>query len=62
MISNELRSIFAQAVSYAKSCKHEYLTLEHIFLMTLHDEVIESLLTNLGLNNDELFEKQKIFR
>ncbi|RXJ95574.1 ATP-dependent Clp protease ATP-binding subunit ClpA [Malaciobacter molluscorum] len=59
MISNELRSIFAQAVSYAKSCKHEYLTLEHIFLMTLHDEVIESLLTNLGLNNDELFEKTK---
>ncbi|RXJ99572.1 ATP-dependent Clp protease ATP-binding subunit ClpA [Arcobacter sp. CECT 8986] len=59
MISNELRSIFAQAVSYAKSCKHEYLTLEHIFLMTLHDEVIESLLTNLGLNNDELFDKTK---
>ncbi|RXJ87946.1 ATP-dependent Clp protease ATP-binding subunit ClpA [Arcobacter sp. CECT 8985] len=59
MISNELRGIFAQAVSYAKSCKHEYLTLEHIFLMTLHDEVIESLLTNLGLNGDELFEKTK---
>lgn len=59
MISNELRSIFAQAVSYAKTSRHEYLTLEHIFLMTLHDEVIENLLTNLGLNTDDLFEKTK---
>lgn len=59
MISNELRSIFAQAVSYARTSKHEYLTLEHIFLMTLHDEVIENLLTNLGLNTDDLFEKTK---
>ncbi|PPK62457.1 ATP-dependent Clp protease ATP-binding subunit ClpA [Malaciobacter marinus] len=59
MISNELRSIFAQAVSYAKTSKHEYLTLEHIFLMTIHDEVIENLLTNLGLNTDDLFEKTK---
>ncbi len=61
MISNELRSIFAQAVSYAKTSKHEYLTLEHIFLMTLHDEVVENLLFNLGLNSDELFEKTKIY-
>lgn len=59
MISNELRSIFAQAVSYAKTSKHEYLTIEHIFLMTLHDEVIENLLLNLGLNSDDLFEKTK---
>ena len=43
MISKDLRNIFAQAVSYAKSSKHEYLTSEHIFLMLIHDEVVEEL-------------------
>ena len=41
MISKELRNIFAQAVGYAKSSKHEYLTVEHVFLMLLHDQTIE---------------------
>ncbi len=43
MISKELRSIFTQAVGYAKSSKHEYLTLEHVFLMLIHDQTIENL-------------------
>ena len=42
MISKELRDVFSQAVAYAKVSKHEYLTLEHIFLMLLHDETIEN--------------------
>ena len=47
MISKELRNIFAQAVGYAKKSRHEYLTIEHIFLMLVHDEVIENLLAVL---------------
>ena len=35
MISKELREVFAQAVGYAKTSRHEYLTIEHIFLMLL---------------------------
>jgi ATP-dependent Clp protease ATP-binding subunit ClpB len=55
MISKELRDIFAQAVTYAKGSKHEYLTIEHIFLMLLNDEFIENLLSELGLDTNKIF-------
>lgn len=59
MISKELRDIFSQAVSYAKSNKHEYLTIEHIFLMLLNDEVIESMLVDLGIDTNKAFNETK---
>ncbi|MFV7791346.1 ATP-dependent Clp protease ATP-binding subunit ClpA [Aliarcobacter lanthieri] len=59
MISKELRHIFAQAVGYAKINKHEYLTVEHIFLMLINDLTIEGLFIDLGLNPKELFEELK---
>ena len=59
MISKELRNIFAQAVSYAKKNRHEYLTVEHIFLMLIHDEVIENLFVDLGLNQEKFFNETK---
>lgn len=59
MISKELRDIFAQAVSYAKSSKHEYLTIEHIFLMLLNDEFIENMLHDLGLDTNKIFHDTK---
>lgn len=59
MISKELRNIFSQAVGYAKSSKHEYLTLEHIFLMLLHDESIEGLFIDLGVDSNKLFDDTK---
>ncbi len=61
MISKELRNIFAQAVTYAKTNRHEYLTCEHIFLMLLHDEIIESLLFELGVDNNSLFDDIKSY-
>jgi ATP-dependent Clp protease ATP-binding subunit ClpA len=61
MISKELRSIFTQAVGYARSSKHEYLTLEHIFLMLIHDQTIENLFLDLGVDTDRLFEELKIY-
>lgn len=59
MISKELRSIFTQAVGYAKSSKHEYLTLEHIFLMLIHDKTIENLFIDLGVDTNKLFSDTK---
>ena len=59
MISKELRNIFAQAVGYAKSSKHEYLTVEHIFLMLIHDQTIEELFIDLGVDTNKLFEELK---
>jgi len=50
MISQDLREIFAQALMYAKQNRHEYLTIEHIFLMLLNEEFIESLFESLGLD------------
>ena len=59
MISKELRSIFTQAVGYAKSSKHEYLTVEHIFLMLIHDQTIENLFLDLGVDTNQLFSDVK---
>jgi ATP-dependent Clp protease ATP-binding subunit ClpA len=59
MISKELRNIFAQAVNYAKKSRHEYLTIEHIFLMLIHDEIIENLFVDLGLDQNKLFNDVK---
>lgn len=59
MISKELRHIFAQAVNYAKKSRHEYLTVEHIFLMLIHNEVIENLFVDLGLDQNKISNDMK---
>lgn len=59
MISKELRDVFSQAVAYAKVSKHEYLTLEHIFLMLLNNDVISSLFTDLGLDRTKIYQETK---
>ena len=61
MISKELRHIFAQAISYAKSNHHEYLTLEHVFLMLINDATIEDMFIDLGVNTATLFEELKSY-
>ena len=61
MISKELRHIFAQAISYAKSNHHEYLTLEHVFLMLINDATIEDMFIDLGVNTTTLFEELKSY-
>ena len=59
MISKELRDVFSQAVAYAKISKHEYLTLEHIFLILLNNEVITSLFDDLGLDRKKIYQQTK---
>lgn len=59
MISKELRDVFSQAVAYAKVSKHEYLTLEHIFLILLNNEVITSLFEDLGLDRKKIYQQTK---
>jgi ATP-dependent Clp protease ATP-binding subunit ClpA len=61
MISKELRHIFAQAISYAKSNHHEYLTLEHIFLMLINDATIEEMFFDLGVDTNILFQDLKTY-
>ncbi len=59
MISKELREVFAQAVSYAKASRHEYLTIEHIFLMLINDEFISSMFDDFGLDTNKIFDDTK---
>ena len=48
MISNQLNSIFKEAVRYAKRHRHEYLTVEHVFLALLHSSEGEAILKEAG--------------
>jgi ATP-dependent Clp protease ATP-binding subunit ClpA len=56
MISVELNNIFRDSVQYAKANKHEYLTLEHIFLTILKSEKGKEILTAAGGNVAEMRE------
>ncbi len=50
MISIELNRVFREAVKYAKEHRHEYLTLEHIFLSILNSKEGEEILLAVGGN------------
>ena len=56
MISIELNNIFRDSVQYAKTNKHEYLTLEHIFLTVLKSPRGEEILTAAGGDVTEMKE------
>ena len=57
MISMRLRKVFDKALRYAKKHKHQYLTIEHIFLILLDDEKISSMLKDLSISCEELKEE-----
>ena len=56
MISVELNNIFRASVKFAKENRHEYLTLEHIFLSILKSAEGSEILTMVGANVDEMQE------
>jgi ATP-dependent Clp protease ATP-binding subunit ClpA len=58
-IDKELQKVFTNAVNFARANRHEYLTLEHIFLYILKDGMIGTILTNLGIELDVLETKLK---
>ena len=48
MISRELNNVFRESVRYAKENRHEYLTLEHIFLSILKSKEGAEILSSVG--------------
>jgi len=54
MISAELNNIFRASVQFAKENRHEYLTLEHIFLSVLKSPQGNEILTMVGANVEEM--------
>ncbi len=57
MISNELNTIFKEAVRLAKKNRHEYLTVEHIFLALLSNKEGLRILNSVGADIEMLREK-----
>jgi ATP-dependent Clp protease ATP-binding subunit ClpA len=54
MISITLNDVFQNAVTYAKEQKHEYLSVEHIFLSMLQSREGENLLSLVDANVEAL--------
>ncbi|MEA3314769.1 MAG: ATP-dependent Clp protease ATP-binding subunit [Campylobacterota bacterium] len=59
MIHKELQRVFNYAISYAKANKHEYITVDHIFLFLLKEKSIIVLLTQMDLDIDFVYTKIK---
>ena len=57
MINNELNSIFKEAVRIAKQNRHEYLTVEHVFLALLDSKEGQKILNSVGADIEFLKEK-----
>jgi len=56
MISIALNDVFKQAVRYAKENRHEYLTVEHVFLSVIRSEAGVEILSILNANLELLEE------
>jgi ATP-dependent Clp protease ATP-binding subunit ClpA len=56
MISMALNDVFKEAVAYAKENRHEYLTVEHVFLALLHSEEGREIFELLGADTARLEE------
>ena len=54
MISIDLNDVFKNAVAYAKENRHEYLTVEHLFLCIVRSEAGGEILTLLDADLSEL--------
>ena len=59
MITKDLEIVFTKAVTYARANRHEYITIEHIFIYLLQDESIDSLMKQLQIDTLEITEKLK---
>ena len=59
MITKELQIVFTHAVNYARANKHEYITIEHIFIYLLQDEAIAALMNQLQIDTTPVTDKLK---
>ncbi len=59
MITKELQMVFTQAVTYARANRHEYITIEHVFIYLLQNKSIVSLLEQLHIDINEIIKDLK---
>jgi ATP-dependent Clp protease ATP-binding subunit ClpA len=59
MIHKELQKIFGHAITFARANKHEYITVDHVFIYILEDKLVNEIFSNLGINSKEIQENIK---
>ncbi len=59
MLNKELNSVLNEALELAKSSRHEYVTIEHVFFSLLTNEQAIELLKKCGADSDFLHERIK---
>ena len=57
MIGEDLNNIFKEALHLAKENRHEFLTIEHVFLAILSNKEGEKIFKNIGVNIAKMKEK-----
>ena len=61
MISDELEKTLQRTQKYAKSFKHQYMTLEHLLLSMLEDEDVIKVMNACQINIETLRENLEKF-
>ncbi|MDR1975562.1 MAG: AAA family ATPase [Campylobacteraceae bacterium] len=56
MLSQELSQVFNRAITYAKTHRHEFFTIEHVFYILLENDDIKALLNSLNIKNDDIID------
>ncbi len=59
MLNKELNSVLNEALEFAKSSRHEYVTIEHVFFSLLTNEQAIELLKKIGADTEFLHERIK---
>jgi len=49
MIHENLQEVFGAAINYARANKHEYITVEHVFIYLLNDDIVVNIFENLEI-------------
>jgi len=58
-ISKNLQKVFSNAVNYARANRHEYITIEHIFVYLLKEQSIIGILNQLSIDVEDIRIKLK---
>ncbi len=59
LISKNLQRVFSEAVNYARANRHEYITIEHIFVYLLKEQSIFGILNQLNIDVEDVEIKLK---
>jgi len=61
LISKNLQKVFASAVNYARANRHEYITIEHIFVHLLKEKSIFDILNQLSIDVEDIENRLKSY-